>query len=184
VGHRRPTVAPRRTWPRAVSPVGGRIHEACSTARATGPAAPSSMGSASKWSSISSPGLSRSPPRDPLEMGNSDTPVALINRALGPKTGPKAPRRPADVRVAKPPEAAPLQVLRVELAGLEPATSWVRSRRSRGVSLACLQGMSLLPRGREASRICPQFAGDRGSSITRKARSDENHWALAAAIRR
>jgi hypothetical protein len=33
----------------------------------------------------------------------------------------------------------------MELAGLEPATSWVRSRRSRVVSLAYLQGISLLP---------------------------------------
>src|SRR5215218_5074082 len=31
-------------------------------------------------------------------------------------------------------------VLRVELAGLEPATSWVRSRRPAALSLACLRG--------------------------------------------
>jgi hypothetical protein len=30
----------------------------------------------------------------------------------------------------------------MELAGLEPATSWVRSRRSPALSVACLQGFS------------------------------------------
>jgi hypothetical protein len=31
-------------------------------------------------------------------------------------------------------------ILRVELAGLAPATSWVRSRRSPALSFACFQG--------------------------------------------
>jgi hypothetical protein len=44
----------------------------------------------------------------------------------------------------------------MELAGLEPATSWVRSRRSPALSLACLQGFYALE-ARSEARLFGQF---------------------------
>jgi hypothetical protein len=44
----------------------------------------------------------------------------------------------------------------VELAGLEPATSWVRSRRSLALSLACLQGFRV-GEARSVARDFGQF---------------------------
>src|SRR5215217_2165585 len=44
-------------------------------------------------------------------------------------------------------------ILDMELAGLEPATSWVRSRRPPALSLACLQGF----RGGRGPAEAPRF---------------------------
>jgi hypothetical protein len=55
-------------------------------------------------------------------------------------------------------------ILEVELAGLEPATSWVRSRRSPALSLACLQSFYGLEARSEARLFRPisaHFGWDR-----------------------
>jgi hypothetical protein len=48
-------------------------------------------------------------------------------------------------------------ILRMELAGLEPATSWVRSRRALPLSLPCLQGLSRCWRPGLRSTISASF---------------------------
>src|SRR5688572_16182386 len=53
----------------------------------------------------------------------------------------------------------------MELAGLEPAASWVRSRRSPGLSVACLQGFrgaGARPEARTFRLISAHFGWDRG----------------------
>jgi hypothetical protein len=59
---------------------------------------------------------------------------------IGPKIGPKNPRRSAGMTRPTRPNPHQNWVLGVELAGLEPATSWVRSRRALALNLACLRG--------------------------------------------
>src|SRR5215217_2902673 len=54
---------------------------------------------------------------------------------IGPKTGPKTDRRAGAATGPKRENPHQNWVLRVELAGLEPATSCVRSRRSLPLSL-------------------------------------------------
>ena len=64
--------------------------------------------------------------------------------AITPNKGTSACRSSATragIREARGDKAVRMQgLLRMELAGLEPATSWVRSRRSPALSLGCLQG--------------------------------------------
>jgi hypothetical protein len=81
-----------------------------------------------RWSSISSPGLSRRYGRKRLQMVLLMTRETMRSAEIGPKTGPKNRRRAAS---ATPPDASkPASELgsRMALAGLEPATSWVRSK--------------------------------------------------------
>src|SRR5215208_4533084 len=74
---------------------------------------------------------------------------------IGPKIGPKV-RRDPPIRPRQPRETALSRDSGVELAGLEPPTSWVRSRRSPALSLACLQGFYALE-ARSEARLFGQF---------------------------
>jgi hypothetical protein len=79
-------------------------------------------------------------PAKPLDDAVSHAPRALRCAEIGPKTGPMIRRRRLSQPLANREIRAAAWVLRVELAGLEPAASWVRSRRSPALSLACLPG--------------------------------------------
>jgi len=75
------------------------------------------------------------------------------------------PNRDLAVRswIQTPQKAAALQVcLRMELAGLEPATSWVRSRRRFGTKCADLLGVYQLSStltAQNSEPVCGGFAG-------------------------
>jgi hypothetical protein len=65
----------------------------------------------------------------------------------------------------------------MELGGLEPPTSWVRFARAEFGLFAGDSSSFPIATG---STICPQSAGDRGSSITWEARSDETRRVTSA----
>ena len=88
-----------------------------------------------RWGSISSPGLSRSHRRNGLKRGFSCVGDDAIARRSGQRPGQRiAGERPVRPRRTRQ-NPHHNWVLLVELAGLEPAASWVRSRRSPALSL-------------------------------------------------
>jgi hypothetical protein len=116
-------------------------------------------------------------------MGTSDARHALPNREIGPKTGPKVRRRSPD---AARPEAR-------EPRGCRGSRSGARGTRTpdllgaiqaaKSVEFSYLAGILGPTRAVHAADKCAQFAGDRWSSITRDARSDETRRVASAAQR-
>jgi hypothetical protein len=92
-----------------------------------------------------------------------------------PESGPKRGAAQATRPVLAHKKPLQMRDFPMELAGLEPATSWVRSRRALALILACLQG---LRRGgaRSEARISASFrpfrlgSGQRNGSLARSPR--------------